>query len=72
MKAGGYMECITVAYILNEEQIRQLHEITVEFNKRNGIIFSQEKVFGMIMNAGSESNINKKLEFHGQKVGLRK
>lgn len=64
------MRDILVKFTLLDEQEERLRKITQEYNKQ-GLDFSEDKMFEAIMYSGSSHNINDKFSFHEGMLGLR-
>lgn len=57
------MQKITVEYLLCEKQLARLARITEKYNSL-GLDVGIEKIFGMIMQTGSEYEIDARLKQH--------
>lgn len=64
------MRDILVKFTLFDEQEERLRKITQEYNKQ-GLDFSEDKMFEAIMYSGSSHNINDKFSFHEWQLGIR-
>ncbi len=64
------MRDVLVKFTLLDEQEERLRKITQEY-KKQGLDFSEDKMFEAIMYTGSSHNINDKFSFHEWKLGLR-
>jgi len=53
----------TVTYLLNDEQERQLGEVTELFNKLVGTAYNPAKVFDTIMQSGCNRDIDDRMAF---------
>lgn len=64
------MREVTVKFTIYDEHEERLRKITEEYQKQ-GLNFSEDKMFEAIMLTGSKHDIDRKLKFHEWKLGLR-
>ena len=64
------MRDVAVKYLLQDEEEERLRKIA-ELYKKQGLVLSEDKMFEAIMCMGAKYDIDKKLEFHEWKLGLR-
>lgn len=64
------MREVTVKFTIYDEDEERLRKITEEY-KKQGLDFTEDKMFDAIMVTGSKYDIDSKLKFHEWKLGLR-